>query len=66
MHPLILLIVVLLPVPLFVFWLWMYRDMTNNDYLSVSERYNWTRYFVLLNLFAAFLYYLVEYRPRHL
>ncbi len=66
MNPLILLVVVLFPVPLFVFWLWMFRDMTNNAYLSSVERNNWTLYFVFLNLFAAFWYYLVEYRNRNL
>ncbi len=66
MNPLILLFAVLLPVPLLVFWLWMFRDMSNNDYLSNGERNNWTRYFVFLNVFAAFWYYIVEYRPRHM
>ncbi len=66
MNPLILLVAVLLPVPLFVFWLWMFRDMSNNGYLSGGERYNWTLYFVFLNVFAALWYYVVEYRPRHM
>ncbi len=66
MNPFVLLVAVLLPVPLFVFWLWMFRDMTNNDYLSSGERNNWTLYFVFLNVFAAFWYYMAEYRPRHM
>ncbi len=66
MNPLILLILVLAPVPLFGFWLWMFRDMTNNEYISGQSRYNWTLQFVFLNVFAAVWYYLVEYRPRHL
>lgn len=41
-----LLVLVLLPVPMFVFWLWMFRDMTNNAYLSSQSRYNWTLQFI--------------------
>ncbi len=66
MNPLLLLMIVFLPVPLFAFWLWMFRDMTKNAYLSSESRYGWTLQFVFLNVFAAFWYYLVEYRPRHL
>ncbi len=66
MNPIILLVLVLTPVPLFAFWLWMFRDMTNNEYITSQARNNWTMQFVFLNIFAAFWYYLVEYRPRHL
>ena len=64
--------------PLFVFWLWMFRDMTNNVYLPrwpfwdvtnydnlPGRRFNWMLAFVFLNVFAAAIYYVTEYRNRH-
>ena len=66
----------ILVIPLAVFWFWMFRDMTNNDYLPAnstvpltwppSTKFGWTLAFIILNVFAAFWYYLVEYRNRHL
>ncbi len=44
--------------PIGVFWLWMYRDMTKNVYLTDKEKDNWTLYFFFLIVFA-------EYRQRH-
>jgi hypothetical protein len=58
-------------IPLVMFYLWMFRDMTNNIYLGpppfvVSPasdfRYNWTFDFILLNVFAAAMYFVTEYR----
>ena len=66
MIPPIQLILVFLPVPFFVFWLWMFRDLTNNDYLSKNSKDNWTLAFIFMNIFAAGLYYYYEYRPRHM
>lgn len=60
-----IIIVILLPLPLAVFWLWMFRDMINNDYLTSKSRSTWMFEFVLLNVFAAALYYQTEYRNRH-
>jgi hypothetical protein len=61
--------------PLIVFWLWMFRDMINNDYLPdnpaapltwpPSSKYNWTLAFIFLSIFAAAFYYVLEYRKRH-
>jgi amino acid transporter len=61
-------------IPLVVFWLWMFRDMTNNGYLPnnstapltwpPSSKYNWTLAFIFLNVFAAAFYYVYEYRKR--
>jgi hypothetical protein len=62
MAGLISLIVVL---PLLGFWAWMYRDMSNSQYLSSDEKYHWTLAFVFLNVFGAAWYYAVEFRYRH-
>ncbi|MGE5222013.1 MAG: hypothetical protein ACM3PY_06230 [Omnitrophica WOR_2 bacterium] len=73
MLPLIPLIISL---PLIVFWLWMFRDMLNNEYLPdnpnapltwpPSTKYGWTLSFIFLNFIAAGLYYFIEYRNRYL
>lgn len=60
------LIPMMIALPLAVFWFWMFRDMTNNDYLSSDAKNNWFIMFILLNVFAAFWYYYVEYRNRNL
>jgi hypothetical protein len=60
------LILLIVPLPLVGFWFWMFRDLTNNDYLSSDEKNDWTVKFILLNVLAAFWYYLVEYRNRYL
>lgn len=46
------------------FWGWMFRDMLNNDNLPESAKNSWTFAFVLLNVFAAIIYYVQEYRNR--
>ncbi len=68
------LILVLIPLPLVAFWVWMFWDMTNNRDLPgnspagltwpPSSKYDWTVAFVFLNIFAAGLYYFNEYRNR--
>jgi hypothetical protein len=66
--------------PLVIFYLWMFRHMLHNDYLTSNPwvffgmmhynnsppnlRFNWTMAFLLLNVFAAALYYFVEYGNR--
>ncbi len=49
--------------PLLIFYLWMFRDMTYNDSLSSDSKYAWTWAFILLNVAAAVLYF-IEYRYR--
>lgn len=44
-------------VPLIVFWLWMFRDMLNNEDLPPGVKENWTWAFILLNVFAAAIYF---------
>ena len=39
--------------PLIVFWLWMARDMANNDNLPSSEKTYWMLAFLFMNVFAA-------------
>ncbi len=53
-------------IPVIGFWFWMIVDMTNNPYISRGAKNYWLLAFVLLNIFGAFWYYLVEYRPRNL
>ncbi len=57
---------VIFGIPLIGFWLWMLIDMTNNKYISRESKNNWILAFILLNVFGAAWYYLVEYRPRNL
>ncbi|MDD5371673.1 MAG: hypothetical protein PHQ40_21540 [Anaerolineaceae bacterium] len=52
--------------PLIGFWFWMFRDLTNNDYLPANVKNSWMLAFIVMNVFAAYWYYLVEYRNRHL
>lgn len=58
------LIPAVLGIPLIGFWLWMLVDMTNNQFITRESKNNWLLAFVLLNIFGALWYYLVEYRPR--
>lgn len=46
------------------FWGWMFRDMVENDALPRDAKENWTFAFVLLNVFAAAIYYSTVYRNR--
>jgi len=48
------------------FWLWMIVDLANNEYLSKESKNNWFLALILLNVFGAIWYYLVEYRSRNL
>jgi hypothetical protein len=48
------------------FWLWMLVDLSNNKYLPRNTKNYWFLAFVFLNIFGAFWYYMVEYRPRNL
>jgi hypothetical protein len=61
---LILLIITLPLIPTIAFWLWMFREMMNNDSLPPGSKENWTWLFLLLNVFAAMLYYVNEYQKR--
>ena len=56
----------ILGLPLIGFWLWMLVDLSNNKYLPRNTKNNWFLAIVLLNIFGAFWYYLVEYRNRNL
>ncbi len=68
-------LLIILPLPLLVFYLWMFWDMTNNDNLPgnstaplrwpPSSKFEWTLAFIFLNVFAAVLYYVNEYRRRY-
>jgi hypothetical protein len=60
------LIPMIISLPLVVFWIWMFRDLINNDYLPNDSKNNWLVAFILLNVFAAGWYYYVEYRNRNL
>ncbi len=65
----------LIPVPLIIFWFWMLWDLTNNDRLSSdpsapltwppSNKFGWTLVLVFMNVFGACFYYFYEYRNRY-
>lgn len=52
-------------IPLIGFWLWMLVDLRNNPYLPEETKNRWFLALVLLNIFGAAWYYLVEYQPRN-
>jgi hypothetical protein len=43
----------------------MFQDMLATDDLPGSAKENWTFAFILLNVFAAVIYYNAVYRHRH-
>jgi cbb3-type cytochrome oxidase subunit 3 len=61
---LVQLIPLILVLPLIAFWAWMFRDMLNNDSLPDDAKNGWTIAFILLNVFAAVIYYAMIYRNR--
>jgi len=46
------------------FWGWMFRDMVTNDEMPREVRETCTFLFILLNVFAAAIYYGAIYRNR--
>ena len=46
------------------FWGWMFRDMVTNDEMPREVKETWTFLFILLNVFAAAIYYGAIYRSR--
>ena len=54
----------LLVIPLIAFWIWMFRDMLNNRDLSDTAKSGWIIAFIFLNVFAAVVYYVYEYRNK--
>jgi hypothetical protein len=67
------LILALLPLPLIVFWLWMFSDMTKNGnlpqcFITLTNGRNaeldWTVAFIFLNVITAMFYYVTVYRKR--
>jgi hypothetical protein len=46
------------------FWGWMFRDMITNDEMPRDVKETWTFLFILLNVFAAAIYYGAIYRNR--
>jgi hypothetical protein len=46
------------------FWGWMFRDMVTNDQMPREVEETWTFLFILLNVFAAAIYYGAIYRNR--
>jgi hypothetical protein len=61
-------------VPLIAFYLWMFRDMSNNDnlppcFINLTNgrnlKFDWTFAFIFLNILTAGYYYFTSYRQRH-
>ena len=46
------------------FWGWMFRDVVTNDEMPREVKETWTFLFILLNVFAAAIYYGAIYRNR--
>jgi len=66
-------IIVILPLTLLLFWLWMFWDMSNNDHLpqcflsftrGSNTTFDWFVVFICLSIFAAIYYYVYVYRNR--
>ena len=67
------LIMLIIPLLLVLFWAWMFKAMTENQYLppcffsvtnGTDPRFDWSIAFVILNIFTAIYYYFTEYRSR--
>jgi hypothetical protein len=64
----------LITLPLLAFWMWMFREMANNDTIPTSSnvivawppatKNHWLFVFVILNVFGALYYYLTVYRKQ--
>jgi hypothetical protein len=63
-----LITLVFIVVPLLSFWAWMANDMLQSDRLpgliTNDAKLDWTVAFILLNVFAAVIYYALVYRQR--
>ncbi len=51
--------------PLIAFWLWMFRAMIDNDDLPPSAKETWTFAFIILNAFAAVIYYVNVFKDEN-
>ena len=61
-----ILLIILLPlITVLTFWAWMFREMIHDDNLPPGSKDYWTLMFLFLNVFAAMLYYVNEYKKRH-
>lgn len=58
------LIPMMVGLPLIGFWMWMFREMTNNPALTQTEKRTWMLEFFLMNIIAAALYYANIYKKR--
>lgn len=67
-------ILLLIPLLLVAFWLWMFSDMMNNAGIPSAApqgfrwppeaKNQWIVLFVILNIFTAIYYYVTEYRNK--
>ncbi len=64
MSPLQQSVLVLLPIPLLIFWMWMFSDMMRNDEIPTNLKFQWFLAFIFLNIFAAILYYFQTYSKK--
>lgn len=62
MPPIILLAI---PIGFLAFWVWMYREMMRNEYLTPAAKNYWTMMFIFFNVLTAVYYYATEYRNNH-
>ncbi len=68
------LILLIIPLALLVFWLWMFWDMSNNTSIPSnsaalswppSSKFEWMLALIFLNVVGAVFYYFYEYRNRY-
>jgi hypothetical protein len=68
------LIIAMVPIVPILFWLWMFRDMTNHDHLPQcfitftrgnDSKFDWMVAFIFLSVFTAIIYYVNVYRNRY-
>ena len=73
MYQLTHVLIVILPLTLLLFWLWMFWDMSNNTHLpqcflsltrGSNPTFDWFVVFIFLSIFAAMFYYVNVYRHR--
>ncbi len=67
-------ILVILPLVPFLFWLWMFWDMSKNEHLpqcflsfrrGSNPTFDWWVVFIFLSILAAIFYYVNVYRNRY-
>jgi hypothetical protein len=59
-QPAIAFVTLLVIAPLVAFWFWMFSDMLANDQPATLPKTTWLLAFLVMNVFAAAMYYISE------